>query len=365
MKTVPAKGAVFFVARSSSDTFGATSVSSGKNFCTNQFLGMHIPVTDSTFSAVHLCYFLQDKYGFGRESTCQIFRTGINHTYIVADEEKKYVFRIYSFDWRTQAEIQEEIRVLNLLKENDIAVSFPIPDKEQNYIQQLQAPEGLRFGVLFLYAPGKKVRNFSSDACYHIGILMARMHRVTENVQLQRIHYNADTLTTIPYQFAKKHFAESNEEMRFVKKAGECIASVFASAENLRSGAVHLDLWYDNMHINGDADATLFDFDFCGNGWLLHDIAYFIMQLFHIEHDKNEYEARITAFFQGYESVTLLTREEKTLLPFAGLSIWIFYLGIQSQRFDNWSNVFLSENYLKRYIAMVKEWLKYNKIEVA
>ncbi|MFL0067542.1 hypothetical protein V2605_02325 [Tenacibaculum maritimum] len=33
--------------------------------------------------------------------------------------------------------------------------------------------------------------------------------------------------------------------------------------------------------------------------------------------------------------------------PEAGLTIWFFYLGIQTKRFDNFSNFFLSENYLK------------------
>ncbi|MFL0064483.1 hypothetical protein V3A08_02510 [Tenacibaculum maritimum] len=42
-----------------------------------------------------------------------------------------------------------------------------------------------------------------------------------------------------------------------------------------------------------------------------------------------------------------ITHKEVTSFPEAGLTIWFFYLGIQTKRFDNFSNFFLSENYLK------------------
>jgi Ser/Thr protein kinase RdoA (MazF antagonist) len=108
---------------------------------------------------------------------------------------------------------------------------------------------------------------------------------------------------------------------------------------------------------------TFFDFDFCGNGFLHHDVAYFIMQLYHHEPDKDLYAKKRAAFFDGYESVSQLSDEEKRLLPYSGLSIWIFYLGVQAQRFDNWSNLFLSENYLTHFMGMAKAWLNYNDIE--
>ncbi|WP_159265191.1 hypothetical protein [Tenacibaculum maritimum] len=42
-----------------------------------------------------------------------------------------------------------------------------------------------------------------------------------------------------------------------------------------------------------------------------------------------------------------ITHKEVTSFPEAGLTICFFYLGIQTKRFDNFSNFFLSENYLK------------------
>ncbi len=324
-----------------------------------------VPVTDSTISAVYLSARIGEEYGFD-EVECRIFRTGINHSYIVTTSEQQYVLRVYSYRWRSKEEISEEINLLNRLKDNGIAVSYPILNIRQAYIQEIQAPEGLRYGVLFSFASGKKVRDFSADTAYNIGKLMARFHQATQNLSLKRVTYDVDSLVLSALNKARVHFPETNEEMRFILNAEKRIRKEFLTieSESFRKGVVHLDIWYDNMHIENDSKMTIFDFDFCGNGWLLHDIAYFIMQLYHNEPDKQLYHAKQQAFFSGYESISAVSAEEKRLLPYSGLAIWIFYLGVQSERFDNWSNVFLSEAFLKRFMGMAKEWLKFNNIEI-
>lgn len=285
---------------------------------------------------------------------------------MVATPELKYILRIYSFQWRSKLEIAEEISLLNRLKENGVAVSYPIINLRQKYILELQAPEGLRYGVLFSFAAGKKVRDFSAGTAYNIGQLMARLHQYTQNLSLARITYDTDSLVLSAFNKAKERFAETNEDMRFILGAEKRIRKEFSAVENssLRNGIVHLDIWYDNMHIKNESEMTIFDFDFCGNGWLLHDIAYFIMQLYHNEPDKQLYRTKQQAFFSGYEAIATISAEEKKLLPYSGLAIWIFYLGVQSERFDNWSNVFLSESFLNRFMNMARDWMKFHQIEI-
>lgn len=81
------------------------------------------PVIDSILSPTHLTLLLQEKYGLGQSTMCSIFRTGINHTYMVTEDKRKYVFRVYSYQWRTKIEIAEELRLLNLLQEKGVSVS--------------------------------------------------------------------------------------------------------------------------------------------------------------------------------------------------------------------------------------------------
>ena len=126
----------------------------------------------------------------------------------------------------------------------------------------------------------------------------------------------------------------------------------------MRNGIVHLDIWFDNLNITKDKEVTLFDFDFCGNGWLCLDVAYYILQLHNIEkYDEKAYQPKIDSFLKGYETITKLSAEEKRLIPILGVSLYYFYLGVQCQRYENWSNSFLNAHYLKRFInGLVKRY---------
>ena len=97
----------------------------------------HFPVTNSNLSATHIGLFLQEKYSLSKNTKCQLIKAGINDTYLVTDNPDKFIFRVYSLNWRSKMEIDEEIKLLNQLKENAISISYPLSDKESTYIQTL------------------------------------------------------------------------------------------------------------------------------------------------------------------------------------------------------------------------------------
>ncbi len=320
----------------------------------------HFPVTNSNLSATHIALFLQEKYSLSKNTKCQLIKAGINDTYLITDNFDKFVFRVYSLNWRSKTEIDEEIKLLNQLKEHDIYISYALLDKENNYIQTLKAPEGDRFAVLFTFASGEKLHIISEETHFQIGQLMARIHKITHNQNLNRIDYSAEVILIDSLKKVSSFLANETEEMQFMKSAQSYLLKEFENADTsqIRQGVVHLDIWYDNLNITTDNKVTIFDFDFCGNGWLCLDIAYYIMQLHNIEkYEAQDYQPKVDSFLKGYESITPISTEEKRLIPILGVSLYFFYLGIQCQRYDNWSNSFLSENYLKRFInGLVKRY---------
>jgi Ser/Thr protein kinase RdoA (MazF antagonist) len=313
----------------------------------------HFPVSNSNLSAPHLAVFLQEKYGLKTDTKCRIIRAGVNDTYSVADNTAKYVFRVYSLNWRTEQEVREEIRLLELLKEQGISVSYPIADAGGEYIQLMNAPEGNRYGILYSYAPGDKLHNYDADMHYKVGQFMARFHQVTNGQRIERVTYTPEVLLVDSLKQIEAFVPADTDEMSFMRKAQQYLLDVLRKADDaqLRKGIVHMDMWFDNMNIDKDGSITVFDFDFTGNGWLCMDVAYYLMQLQIIEPVLQEYQAKKEAFLQGYESITPLSNEEKRLLPALGVCEYFFYLGVQCQRFDNYSSIFLSETYLKRCIS--------------
>jgi len=320
------------------------------------------PVTTSTLDADALGQFVAQRYGHSSATTCRLLKTGMNHTYLLTQGDQPAVLRVYNYNWRTRAEIEAELALLTRLHAQGVSVSYPLPDETGALIQELTAPEGTRYAVLFSFAQGGKVRFLTPAACAAIGAMMGQMHHLTTGQKLVRPTYTPEVLITQAVATAQTYFASDSPEMQYVRQVSTQLVTAFtqASAAATLTGAVHLDMWYDNMAIDPQDKITLFDFDFCGNGPAVLDVGYFCLQLFNIEADKQQYEAKAAQFLAGYTQVRDLSAAERQLLPVAGAAVWLFYLGVQVRRFD-WSNFFLSANYLKAYIGMLQSWLAYHQ----
>ena len=322
----------------------------------NQF-----PVSNSIIAASHLGDFLKVKYDFGKNASCQLIKNWVNDTYLIKENSDKYIFRIYRLNWRTEIEIEEELKWINLLKENDISVSFPILDQDKNYIQPIQAPEGKRFGVLFSFAEGEKQLNVLPEFHFDIGKMMGQIHQVSEGLHLKRITYSPQVLLFDSLKRIAKCLASTSPEFDFLEKTQQQLSSFFTEIKlgEIRSGAVHLDIWADNLNIDHNNNITLFDFDFCGNGFLAFDIAYHITMLFLFEPDQDKMKEKLLQFYQGYESVLVISEEEKKVIPAFGTALLFFYLGFQCERF---SAIFVNEIYVKGFInSRIKRWIEFNQ----
>lgn len=319
------------------------------------------PVIDSTLSPNHLVAWITEKYGF-KIVFCRLLKTNMNHSYRVVADNEHYILRVYNQKHRNIQQVAEEVNLLNKLKDT-VHVSYPILGTTDKFIYEINAPEGNRCAVLFSFAKGNKIRHLTTELNYNIGIESGKLHLSTQNASIDRTNYSIEKLVDWAHQQLSLYISETLEEMKTIKTCVTVLSEAF-SRFPLRSGVVHLDIWYDNMSIQEDGIVTLFDFDNCGNGWLVLDIGYYCMQLFYTEPDGAEYEKKKAAFIEGYRSITPVSDEELELIPYVGLAIWIYYLGVQAQRFDNFANIFLSENYIRMMIARVKGWLKYHNIEI-
>lgn len=324
------------------------------------------PAINTTLSPDALGRLIQQKYGLSDKTGCRIFRLAMNHLYIVHDGGEKYVFRVYTHQWRNRLEVEEELRLLLLLKDAGRPVAFPVADQSGAFIREIEAPEGIRYGVLFSYAKGIKTAKFSAETSFLIGQALAKVHQSTENLQLKRMSYTTETLLRNPVARIKAFYHQNISETGFLENLSNFLAMKIEAIdpEYMRYGAVHLDVWFDNLHIDADKYITFFDFDFCGNGCLCLDISYFLFQLFATHLNEAEYEAKAAAFIKGYETVTEISNGEKKFLPYACLAIMTYYISVQCDRFDYWTNIFLNEDHLKRMTGNLKRWMAYHKIGI-
>lgn len=289
----------------------------------------------------------------------------MNHLYMVSDRAARYVFRVYTHGWRTAKEISEEVRLLEYLHGQGVPVSYPIADSQGCHLQHFDAIEGVRMGVMYSYAPGRKMPLFSADLACRAGAALGALHRCTRDMHLERANYDFDTLVTDSVATVKKFFGEQNEDVQFLQKAGDYVQrTVFAGVLTMKQGVVHMDGWFDNMHFDDNGQVTLFDFDFCGVGAQGLDIAYFLYQLFSTNYQTGGYEEKAAAFLKGYSGACDFQEGERENIAGLALAVMLYYIGVQCAKYDTWSNIFLNEDHLKRYVASLKRWLSYHRAEV-
>lgn len=307
------------------------------------------PVTSSNIQPAALSAFLLERYALAALPDCRLLRAGINHSYLVNDGVTRFVFRIYSLGWRSEVAIREELRLLDLLHAKGLSVSYGIPDRRGEMLQELPMPEGERFGVMFSYAPGDKIIEGDPVRYRDTGALMGRMHGLTAGMRLERVTYSWQTMVTDSLPKLGAFLPVDCVELLQLSELLESLRPELEPALSQHpQGAVHLDVWFDNLNVTPEGKITLFDFDFCGNGPLALDAAYNLMQLYFLEPDR--FENNAAAFLGGYRSQRELSEAEMRAIPGFGILLYVFYLGVQCERFGNYSSVFLSATYLKRYI---------------
>ena len=316
----------------------------------------HFPVTASVLSATALATLISEQYNL-KDVNCTLLKTFVNDSYHVSAGQEQFIFRVYTRGWRSELEINEEIRMILTAHQNDVGVSYPIMDTAGSYTQKMFAPEGDRFGVLFSFANGNKIFNVNEEQHRKLGEYLAELHRATADMKLHRVDYDAVTLLVYSYEKIQKYLKRSPDEEAFMLKTKQLLLDEFKKikSEDVRKGGVHLDFWPDNFHIDSAGNVTLFDFDFCGTGFQVLDIAFYLTMLQGLEHDENNFHAKTSAFITGYEEVTKLSEEEKRIIPILGSAISFYYMGVQSDRF---ATIFFNEDHLKRFINIrLKRWM--------
>lgn len=325
------------------------------------------PAYSSIICPTFLASLVKENYFPSKTITCQILKTGINHTYLITYDQQKYILRIYFKNWRTEDEINEELNLIDYLKQNGLTVSYGIPNLYNKKIVPIESVEGRRYAVLFSFADGETIRIPSEKVFYNTGVYLGQMHKLLINKECERITYTTKNLVQEPLELAKQFFEEDDCELHYFEKSLAIINQKFKGIDTdntIKKGIVHLDIWYENFKVVEDNTITLFDFDNVGNGWLFLDVAYFLMINYRNEPDKNIFKQKEVLFLEGYQSIIPLSSQEKALIPYGGLAIWFHYTGIHIKRFNDFSNQFFSKEFFKYWVHTVNQWMLYHGIKI-
>ncbi|PUZ29061.1 hypothetical protein DCC81_06215 [Chitinophaga parva] len=292
------------------------------------------PTVYSTLDPAALATYIGRQYQL-QDVLCQFLVRGVGDTYRVQARNARYILRIYRPSHRTQGNIAAEAELLLALHAAGVPVSYPLADKDGQYLQALPAAEGTRYAMLFSFAEGHAVNLLSPNQLQVLGTQMARFHNVSATLQLSdpRWAFDLDTTLFIPLANARDHFGEDAAGYAWLQQAAREVQGHLAVMDTaaFASGYCHFDLLPKNFHFDEKDHLTFFDFDFFGRGWLIQDIMTFRQQLL-LDRlmgrlTAEQFTAAYDQFISAYTAVRPLGDEALKAIPWLGLGFWMFYMG--------------------------------------
>jgi Ser/Thr protein kinase RdoA (MazF antagonist) len=294
-----------------------------------------LSVEYSVASSLALQHHLTMVYEFPSGSKISFLYQGLHDTYLVSNGSIHLILRIYRKGWKAVESIKAETDVLLQLKQKGIDVAVPYKDRNGHYIQELVMPEGVRYAVVFMYAPGAKLKELTEETAGMFGRKLAALHHASCDMNhdgLQRYYYLGNVfnsaLENISTVMNDARIMESLRGLYFK------MDSYFAGLEtdDLKVGICHGDPHPENAHYKSESGKlTFFDFDFCGNGYLLYDVGSFC-------HYERNNERNVIAFLKGYNEILPLSKTEQKLIPFFTLLMRVFHLGARARNADGVRN---------------------------
>ena len=324
------------------------------------------PTQYSLLSSTALGQYLEDAYGLNG-MTCKLLVHNVSDTYVLENENQKFIFKVYRDAHRKADEIKAEVELLNILKENDAKISYPITDLKGGQIQSFNAAEGTRYGILFSFANGKPTLDYNESRLRAIGREMAAIHNVTANLNLVHFRRTYDIETTLiqPLEYIRPAFSELPEDYAWLQNTTEKVSEKIKEFDTAKFsyGICHYDLLPHNFNFDEQDNITFFDFDFAGKGFLANDLMTFFMHFFFDVNFKKltqeEANQKFEIFLTAYREVRQVTDEEIEAIPYLGFAFWLFFLQFYQLHFDDWSNTFFNLRFKKERMGWIRNWVEF------
>jgi len=261
---------------------------------------------------------------YGMEQTCEarLLQISENITYVVENKEsqtKEGVMRISRPGYHTLEELHSELLWQKEIKNyTPLIVADPIIGKNGSYVQQISSFMSSPYAcVMYEFLEGnapdendelKIVKQFMD-----LGETTAYLHRQAkmwnEAWRLKRFTWSYDTMIGDNARWGSWKAAVdlTPEVTQMLQRASEVIKKhldAYGSSKE-KFGLIHADLRLANLLIEDD-QIKVIDFDDCGFGWFMHDLASAVS---FIEASPIAPEL-IDAWIEGYSRVERLTPED-------------------------------------------------------
>lgn len=291
-----------------------TSQRQPKSLLGSEYLTLHRDGTaaDTPLSREWICAAVS-RYGLPADTRVRFVRHGENTTYQVEPTPGcRYALRVHRPDYQTPDAIRSELAWMASLTEAGIRTPVAVPGVDGGLVQTTGVDGVTRTTVLFEWIDGVPLSAVGAiEPWEKLGELMARVHEHSRGWRdrppwFTRPPWDAealvgDTSRWGPFDpggvFAPDDFATIDQCRAEVHRRLDAIGTTPD-----RFGLIHGDLGFENALVAENGSVTVIDFDDCGPGWFVHELAVALYP-----HD------RTTGLVSRYEALVEGYRRERAL----------------------------------------------------
>ncbi|MGK7933780.1 MAG: phosphotransferase [Microcystaceae cyanobacterium] len=319
--------------------------------------GEMFPVIYSILSPHALVSVLQTHYPIGAVKQCQFWHRGLSDTYLVNIDDQAYILRVSHHHWRSQNDIGFELELLDFLHQYNLPVAYPIKTNNDKLFIEITAPEGKRYLTLFTYALGTvAIGDINVTQARLLGETVANIHCASQgfNSLFKRQPLTLDYLLDDSLAVIVPFLQPRQQDLEELLEIANDIKTVLAKLP-IQSPYWSV-CWGDphsgNVHFTTDNQLTLFDFDQCGYGWRMFDMAKFLQVSMQGGLSRRVQEA----FFQGYETIESFTALEKECLQTLTQTayIWSWAISLTATQFYDYCQ--LDSGYFRQRVQQLKRF---------
>lgn len=313
------------------------------------------PAIYSTLSPQALIDGVISEYEIGVIEGCVFWNRGLSDIYLIETNQQSYILKVSHHHWRSRADIQFELEFLDFLHHQGIPVAHPLKTNAQELLVTIHAVEGDRYAALFPCAPGAVPQgDLNLTQSTILGQTLSQIH-------LASLQFHSDTprqpldleyLLDNSWEIIRPYLCQQQSNLSFVEGAIAKIKQQLSCLEQISPfwGVCWGDPHSGNVHFTEDNQITLFDFDQCGYGWRIFDVAKFLQVSLNAGINRQVRDA----FLAGYQKVQILTQQEiSSLQALTQMAhIWAWAISINAAAIHNCSR--LDDFYTKKHLNQLK-----------
>jgi Ser/Thr protein kinase RdoA (MazF antagonist) len=296
-------------------------------------------------------------FAVGEVADCRFYSGGFNHTYQVKTADGRvYYLRAYRRQWRTLADIQYELDVLNHLKRKAFPAVHPIRYRDGQYFCTVTAPEGRRYLALFKEAPGPEITYAHEPAkvARRYGQAVAHMHNAVADFSSPhpRFHKDLEHFVDRPLHNIGPFLAHRPEEWAYLQQFAATLRERLLAlpASQLEQGFCHGDLQGYHAKVAPDGTLTFYDFDCGGYGYRAYDLAVFLWCC----RLEDAIAARWDSFLGGYREIRSIGDLDVQAVPLFVCARYLWHMGVHTQNSPDWGIGFLNEEYFDDHFKRLR-----------